>query len=925
MLKKEEWVVFAVFLLFAFLFVQFNPGGLINITGFTTGNLTDPSFEVLLETDKVSSGGLLKGNVNLTFAGPFDHSTVLKVEFNGVSNQMMLKDYFTSKNISFTETKGSLSAYNPSTSRMLNFESAGAKTIAFQLPEASNVKQISMSIIGTNENPTKFVSFDVTDSANKKEWKYFGDFVAFKSDYTYPSSLTISSEGDPVTLGGQVDHNKTYFCEAIELAESKDFKLAAKLKKVAEGADVKAVLLSFDGTSASGGSNFCDLTEPALGAAAGWQVCDLHFDTSKQGTYLVCVYYIGDNEKPYYELNRDSTGSNSRFDCPIPTGGAGSSLCFPSTSKDYFIGIKTAAYSGVLNKTLTWADGVTDQEMPYSLTAFLADCDANEVGDCMVPVAVSSESAGALQLGNLKIDYTESGGAASYTNKFYDAAQVPGSITHLGGVDLSNASKTIQISLSDLNITAPNITKDTETLYLEVYLTPGGRASYPITVYGEGYVVETGTVEEKISNAKKLFSEMNSEHGEELELFGITIDTRQLESFESEINKIKSDQNLSIDEVNNRLSTLSSQVDTFLKSQPKIFDVETSFKDLYIPEPGDIEKVVLEDVEAVYFYQSNVEVSIDVSNYVLKNYDSTEKKYSVIKKVITPQKTLSNVYVYEVIPKTLANSIAKLVFKNKDYEVVQQDPIIRYTFSSLSQPTKIIYGVEGVAVTQNMILGLSSIIVPKKIEEVVEKGYECGDGVCTEIYEDKITCPEDCGGRKIPWLLIIILISVLAAGIFYINFYKGKGSFRSVIGKSPFANPKDLENVKGYIKTAQSKGLKNPDIAKALLQSGWTKEQIIYAFEDLKWDEKRLFTIKLAPGGKENTKKLRDFIKKCLELNISKENIKNTLLQKGWSADKVDEAFAEVGMPKENVETPKEKEKKVSYYFEKELEEEAKK
>ncbi len=923
MLKKEEWIVFAVFLLFAFLFVQFNHEGLASITGFVVGNYSEPSFSMVLEKDQLASGGQLKGFLNITFVGFFDPSTVLKIEFDSASSQIVLKDYFKSKNISFVETESSSSAYMPSGSKMFNFGGAGSNNFAFKMPRLASVKNLSMSVTGSPETPPSFVSFDVKDYTNKKEWKYFGDFVSFKPDFIYPSSLTLGLEGDPVTIGGQEGHNKTYFCEAISLPESKNFQLSAKLKKNADGADVKAVLLSFDGEQASGGADFCDLPEP--GDVSEWRTCDLSFtpSTAKQGIYLVCVFYVGGTDKQYYELSRDSTVSDSRYDCPI-TGG--SSLCFPSTSKDYFIGIKPSTYTGTLNKTVLWREGVTDQSIEYSLTEFLTTCKADEVGDCVISVTVSSESAGALQLGPLRIDYTEEGGASSYTDKFYDVSQVPGSIVKLDNVDLNNASKTLQISLSDLNITAPKITKAVESLYVSVQMVPGSRVSHPVKVYGEGYVPETGTVEEKVSNAKKAISEIVLNYGEELGLFGIELDTKQLESFESEINQIKADKNMSIEDVNSRLEALKGQVDAYLKDKPKSLSVEASFKDLYIPEPGDVEKVALEgEVESVYAYQSNVEVTVELSNYVLEKNNGEEEKYSIVKKTVTPEKSLSNVYVYEIIPKTLASSVANIAFKDKDYEVVQQDPIVRYTYDSLSQPVTIIYGVKDVAITQNLLLALNSIIVPEKIEEIVEKTNECGNEICEEPYEDKTICPADCGARKIPWLLMIILVIVLIAGVFYINFYKGKGAFRSVIRRSPFANPKDLENVKNYIKNAQSKSMKNPEIAGALLKSGWTKDQIIYAFEDLKWDGKRLSTIKLTPGSKENTKKLQNFIKKCLELNISKEKITAALLQKGWAVEKVDEAFAMIGEPQEKVETPKEKEKKMSYYFEKELAEEAKK
>lgn len=913
MLKKEEWIILAVFLLFASLFIYFNQEGLVGITGMA---VSDASFDVVLTKTKLNAGEQLLGYLNITFSNPVDSSTKVKVEFGDSSTQLGLKDYFNSKNISFTETEESASASNPLETKTISFEASGSKVLAFKLPKYADVDSFYMVITGIGS--PSFVSFDVEDYTNKKEWKYFGSFVSFKDDYIYPASLDIAKEYDAVYLA-----NGIYFCEAVELPESKHFNLSAKVKRNFDGANIKAVLLSFDGEYASGGADFCDLPEPGVGLNPDWYSCDLSFTKSKQGIYLVCVYFEGDNEKDYYELSRDSNPSDSKFDCPI-TGG--DSYCMKSTSKNYFIRVKAAEYSGVLSGTVNWVEGVTDQGMDYSLIQFLQDCVEDEIGDCVIPVAISSESAGDIKVSDLRIDYTEQGGGTSYSNKFYDVVELPGSIAEIDGVKLENASKTIQISLSEFNITAPNITEDSKTFYLEVRLTPGDKISKPVKVFSEAYVPETGTVEDKIAGAKAVFSSMESEHGDVLSLFGIELDDK-LASFESEINRIKADTNLSVEEADAQWNTLSNQIDTFLKTQPKSFGVTTSFKDLYVPELESVEKVVPEEsgVESVYFYQDNVEVSVEVTNYVLEKYDGSEEKYSVVTKIVTPKKTLSNIYIYEVVPKTFASSIASIVFKNQDYEVVEHDPIVRYTFASLSQPTTIMYGVKNVAVSPSMLYSLGSIIVPKEVGEVVEKTHECGDGVCTTPYEDEIVCPEDCGGTRIPWVLIVVLVVLLIAGVAYINFYRGKGAFRKLISRSPFPQPKNLEDIKNYIKIAQNKKMKNQDIAKALLKSGWTKNQIVYAFEDLKWDEKRLFTIKFAPSSKENVRKLHTFIKKCLQLNIPQGKIRHVLIEKGWPSYKVDEAFALIGKPEEKVETEEEKKKKTAFYFEKELEEEAKK
>ena len=76
MLKKEEWIVLAVFLLFASLFVYFNQGDLAGITGMAT---SDASFDVVLTKTKLNVGEQLPGYLNITFSGLVDPATNIKV------------------------------------------------------------------------------------------------------------------------------------------------------------------------------------------------------------------------------------------------------------------------------------------------------------------------------------------------------------------------------------------------------------------------------------------------------------------------------------------------------------------------------------------------------------------------------------------------------------------------------------------------------------------------------------------------------------------------------------------------------------------------------------------------------------------------------------------------------------------------------
>jgi hypothetical protein len=212
---------------------------------------------------------------------------------------------------------------------------------------------------------------------------------------------------------------------------------------------------------------------------------------------------------------------------------------------------------------------------------------------------------------------------------------------------------------------------------------------------------------------------------------------------------------------------------------------------------------------------------------------------------------------------------------------------------------------------------IKTLIVPKKLPTPeIPQEYECGDGVCSRPDEDETKCPEDCeSAMKIPWMWIGIILAALILGILYIYFYKGKGSIGDIRKKlSPFRTEKDLENVKTYIRGQLDKKVKKSEISKALLEKGWTKEQVEYAFEDIKWDKKREETMKKAPVESQDMKKLNDYIMKCKDLKIAEPKITASLKAKGWKETVIKQALLKAG-----IETKEEEKEKPKTFFEEQV------
>ncbi|MBI4153820.1 putative metal-binding motif-containing protein [Candidatus Woesearchaeota archaeon] len=125
-------------------------------------------------------------------------------------------------------------------------------------------------------------------------------------------------------------------------------------------------------------------------------------------------------------------------------------------------------------------------------------------------------------------------------------------------------------------------------------------------------------------------------------------------------------------------------------------------------------------------------------------------------------------------------------------------------------------------------------------------GVRCGNLRCDSGEEE--SCPEDCvdnGGFPWGWIIFMgVLLLLLGVGVaFYLKLHKsstglaakpGIGAKPVVVASvSPFTKASDLTAVVGYIKLAKQKGLPDQNIREMLLKSGWTTNQIEYAFKNL--------------------------------------------------------------------------------------------
>lgn len=788
----------------------------------------------IVTADSAEGNSQLAGSIDLLLTEPVLSTSKVKVEFNNQVYEKPLKEVLDDLAISYEETGELITPTNPKSSITLIFPSAGQQQSALKLPAGATIDTIEMDVAGqayNNEYPY-FPYMDV-DGDGKPEWQYFGSLVGFLQQNITPAGLTLSgSEG---TTKIQDSITNYYFCELINLPYSKDFRVNAKYSLYDASrttGNLKAAILGLSTAQgsydATGGGNNCDLAEPSTTSA--WKSCEIHFDNPIQGDNLVCIYNsnAGNSGQDFYKISNDQSTKSTAFVCDQPI--SGQSQCTQITSNDdFYVLVSPANYSKRLASLTKFSDGFTQYPIELALNSYLESCPSS---DCAVPIKINSGSKGQIKLSNLVVSYTTGSLSKEETN-FYDVQYSPSVINSIDNTPLSQGYNfSIPLSLFDLTVPEPVSDFESYTLTASLDSLTQTKIINVTKIFNASELEETS----KAGVLKSRLESINSKDSELLSLTGIDLSKSisELNDYQSQIDAIVQSDKLP-SQKETEIAAILASMETSLTDVPISVMPLESVSDLFAAEPDDItDDILLPNQQKLdlYNYQKEVSVKISATAYDLIKYSGVKETKTLIKKTITA--SVPNAYIIEVIPKSAANDVNEITFSTNPDDILNPDPVVRWFYPSLASES-ITYLVNGNALSY--INNIKTIVVPKNIP--VKQKTVCGDNVCSYVtidgkrryIETAETCPVDCKS-KTSWGWIIFLFLILILGVYYINWYRGKYSFKEITG-GLFSSKTDYNNLYKYVETSLQQKVPKEKIEAKLSEKGWSRHQIAYVFRKI--------------------------------------------------------------------------------------------
>ena len=697
------------------------------------------------------------------------------------------------------------------------FDLSATSLLGIKLPKGSEVSKIDFDVEGVSNNgypSSPFIDFNNDD---KYEWYYKGIFTGWSNEIVNAKGLNENGASEDII----VRDNIFLYCNIIDLPYSNKFNVSAKYTVGNTGGNISMQIFEFDQevNSAYGKKGDCLLKNAGRATESS---CVIETDSFLSGEHLLCFYNSKSEGSYFLNLDRDGEGS---FECDSAILD-GEEQCNYLQEGDFFFKVYKPNFQGEFNRIGKFSEfgkaGFEDD-----LNDYLADCEEDENDDCNIILKIGSENRkGKARLSNLNIEYSKSGGASFITRKIYDVEFVNAKLLGVLGEDFNNYTLNIPLEVFD-NLTVPNITANVSTRNVQINL---GNLNDQENIQIDKNIVSSAQSEIDSLRLKLESLKNKNELSDFFRISGIDLEKpiNRMRDFKINLDAVNNNLGLGIGERSTEAEKIIEQAKTYTGTFPKEIDIieDISYPRVY---PENIKPEILgrESRESILALQEEVDIDNKIKVVLVKNFDGTTSEKTLIKRTLSSN--LGEYFVFEDIPKSVAAS-AGAIKLSSGASVVKDDPIIKWRVNGNGE---IGYLIEGNALGK--ISEIKTIVVSSESPLITKEFGEnsCGDGICTEILEDKISCPEDCTTQfNINWQLVIVLIIILILGLLYFNFFMGKKSLKEiVIKKYPFLSNTDEANLKNFISKSIAKGVPRSTIYKILLQKKWTKEQIDYVFK----------------------------------------------------------------------------------------------
>jgi PKD repeat protein len=863
-------------------------------------SISATSVDLDLATDSFGSGQQLQGILTLETDSTVSLEDKVTFDVAGKKISEKIKDLILSGTITSIseaiEKKGTpkqtadYSFSGEATKVEYAFDLSLGDTIDFETVEKIN--SLSFDIDGeevSSQFPTG-VRIDI-DNDGEFEYTYQGELLSGEFEDLDSSYLSSDTPDSYPELKGS---NTVFICQPVTLLPSKNFTITVKGKKTQETDETRYLRILLSETPEMGAKENCDDDPDSCCDIFGDQIdvvkdysCSVQLEINEEKTAYACAFVpAGGADQTYYSIGADFDDENS---VSYYNGEL-------KTDLDFFITVQRQKFdSRLVDKTSVSIEGkdislnelvpvaiyssspgkitLSNPKLSYSQQGIdytldkITKVDYNpESLEFSTPVNLSLGTFADLVAPNAEGKdyevYAEFLGKEGSIKKFDVVAGLSAGIqtstlTPYIGEDVVfsstlNASNTTYKWAFGDSINASG--KTTTHSYSE-------EGEYLVTlIMDQNGIISTNTATLNVASLRDSIAFMVSDAKEKAEatkakitnakaeikpaLTLLNLDSKisgtlnNLSTIEKEVNATLSNIEINQAQQDQSLAIAHAKLKSIVSQLVVSFEVTGSNFDSKVYSLDDIPTAIQLQLDPVDSFQERLfmaqqSVQVKGYSYVLTlDYLSGDRENLVLVK----KEVIGGGEYYEVLP---ATATVKEIIQPAGTTYAQTN-IIKFTSSPL------VYTLNSLTSEQALIS--KTIVVPANLASISigtieEISSSCGDGVCDLLTEGESTCPTDCSPSK-PWWVLIPLIIILGGGIFYIFFYKGKGSFHSLFGRKKvrppatlFKSDKDRHVIKSYIRGSLRKGFADMQIKFALKTKGWKEEQIVAAIKEVKTEK----------------------------------------------------------------------------------------